>query len=133
MNAVIAGDVDFYFDTPTTIAPMVKSGRLVALAVTSTKRLDDLPDVPTLRESGLPKFDVTTWFGLVAPAGTPRDRIDFLAKHLTTVLRQAPVVAALRNGGFEIETLSPDDFAQKIAAESARWGATIREAGIKLD
>jgi tripartite-type tricarboxylate transporter receptor subunit TctC len=132
-NALLSGDVDFYFDTPTTLVPLIKTGKLVALAVTSKKRWDDLPDVPSLNELGFTNFDATTWFGLVAPAGTPPERIAYLSKHLTNALAQPQVTSALKAAGFAVEPSAPDEFARKIASETARWGVTIRAAKIKLD
>lgn len=132
-NALLAGDVDFYFDTPTTLVPLVKSGKLIALGVTSKNRWDDLPDVPSLNELGFTNFDATTWFGLVAPAGTPPDRIAYLSKHLTSALGQPQVTSALKAAGFAVEPSAPDEFARKIVAETARWGATIKAANVKLD
>lgn len=132
-NALLAGDVDFLFETPTTLAPLIKAGKLIAVAVTSTRRWEDLPEVPTLNELGFRNFDVTTWFGLVAPAGTPPDRVAYLSKHLSSALTQPQVTSALKAAGFSVEPLPPDEFGRKIAAETVRWGNTIRAAKIKLD
>jgi len=133
MNALLTGDVDFLFDTPTTTVPMVRAGRLVALAVTSKTRWPDLPDVATLAELGYKDFDATTWFGLVAPAGTPSDRIAYLNKHLNAVIALPEVSSALKQAGFVVEPSTPAAFGQRIAAETDRWGAIIHKAKIKLD
>lgn len=133
VNALLAGDVDFLFDTPTTTVPLVKSGKLAAMAVTSKKRWESLGDVPTMEESGFPNFDATTWFGLVAPAGTPPERVAFLSKNLLAVLKEPQVANALRSAGFSVEPSTPDEFAKKLSTEVARWGAIIKTAGIKLD
>lgn len=133
MTALLAGDVDFLFDTPTTIVPLVKAGKLRALAVTGNQRWVDLPEVKTMQEQGYPKFEASTWFGLVAPAGTPPQRIAFLSQHLLHVLDDPAVTSALRGAGFSVEPTTPEQFARRIADDSARWGSVISAAGIKLD
>ena len=133
LNALLAGDVDFFFDTPTTVVPHIKAGKLRALAVTGKSRWEPVPGVPTMQEVGLADFDATTWFGLVAPAGTPPERVSSLSKSLLAVLADAPVSGLLRDAGFLVEPSSPDEFAKKIAADSARWGGIIKSAGIKLN
>lgn len=132
-NAVLAGEVDFFFDTPTTVVPLAKADRLTALAVTGKKRWEPMADVPTMEEAGFPDFEATTWFGLIAPAGTPADRVAHLSKSLLTVLKDPAVSGALRSAGFAVEPSTPEEFSKKIAADFSRWGGIIRAAGIKLN
>lgn len=131
-NAVMAGNVDFLFDTPTTTVPLAKSGKVKALAVTGPKRWAPIGDVPTLQEAGFRDFDVTTWFGMVAPAGTPQARIDYLSRNLQAVLKDPQVIAAFQKGGFVVDSSTPEQFAKKISTELARWGGVIQAAGVQL-
>lgn len=130
--AVVAGEVDFTFDAPTTIVPLVRAGKLKPLAVTGKARLQDLPDVPTLTESGLSDVAVTGWMGLVTPAGTPPDVVAYLSKHLNAVLKQEDVVKGLNGAGFLVSPSSAEELTQRIANETTRWGEVVRKAEIKL-
>jgi tripartite-type tricarboxylate transporter receptor subunit TctC len=133
VNALLANDVDFFFDTPTTVVPLIKAGKLTGLAATGKMRWEAVPEVPTMQESGVADFDATTWFGLAAPAGTPPERVAALSRSLLKVLADPQITAALRGAGFSVEPSTPEEFAKKIAADSARWGGIIRAAGVKLD
>lgn len=133
VQAVLAGDVQFLFDTPTTVVPQIRASKLQALAVTGSKRWPLLPGVPTLQEAGFRDFDVTTWFGMVAPAGTPQERIGYLSQQLLAALKDPQVVAALEKANFQVSPSTPETFAKTIADEGARWGGVIRAAGIQLD
>jgi tripartite-type tricarboxylate transporter receptor subunit TctC len=132
INAVVGGEVDYFFDTPTTVVPLAKAGRVDALAVTSTQRWPALPEVPTMQESGFAGFDATTWFGMVAPQGLASDRVAYLSRHLLAVLKEPEVIKSLEAGGFLVEPSEPDEFARKIGAEFERWGKIVRDANIKL-
>lgn len=132
MNALLSKNVDYLFDTPTTIVPMAKSGKILALAVTSAQRWPALPDVPTFQELGYKNFEATTWFGLLAPAGTPADRVAILNKAVAAVLQQADVDKALQHSGFVVHPSSPQEFSSRIAADGKKWGALIAAAHIHL-
>jgi tripartite-type tricarboxylate transporter receptor subunit TctC len=121
--------VDYYFDPPTTVEPALQTG-VSALGSTSLTRWPSLPGVRTLNEQGFLGFDVTTWFGLVAPAGTPADRVRLLNEKLIAIMKDPEVVKALQNAGFVIQVLGPQQFEQKIAQEDRNWTRTIKEAGI---
>jgi len=129
---LLSKNVDYYFDTPTTIVPMAKSGKVVALAVASSKRWPALPDVPTFQEAGYKSFESITWFGLLAPAGTPADRVTALNKAVAAALRQPDVVKSLEHSGFVVHPSSEREFADRIAADSKKWGALIEAAHIHL-
>ena len=133
IQAVLAGDVDFFFDTPTTVVPLAKAGKLTTLAVTDKRRWEALPDVPTMEEAGFPKVDATTWFGLLAPAGTPAQRVAQLSKSLLTVLQDSAVSGQLRSAGFSIEPSTPEEFSKKISSDFAKWGDIIKATRIKLE
>lgn len=132
MQALLAGEVDFLFDTTTTTVPMAQSNRIVALGVTAPQRWHQLPDVGTFQEGGYDNFEASTWFGLLAPAGTPENRVRLLNEHLNKTLKDPEVVAALEKAGFKTEGSTPEEFAAHIAKEFARWGEIIKQAGVKL-
>ncbi len=130
---LMGGSVDIYFGNSQAVDALVKGGRLRALAVTSPKRLKTLPDVPTIAESGYPGFEATTWSGLVAPAGTPRPIINKLNAEVAKALKDPEMLAKLAADGSEPIGGTPEQFATFLKAEHAKWGAVIKEAGIKLD
>jgi tripartite-type tricarboxylate transporter receptor subunit TctC len=129
-TALLAGEVDFNFDTPSSIA-QIRAGKLKALAVTMPRRWSDLPEVPAVAEF-YPGFDVSFWFGFFAPAGTPDNVTQALNQEIIAATNQAAVREQLaRQGG--ILTLSPHAFAAKIGAEMAQNADVIRRAGIKIE
>lgn len=133
MNALLAGDVDFLFDTTTTTVPMALNKRVTAIGVAGDKRWAQLPDVPTFKEAGYKDFEASTWFGLLAPAGTPEAHVRLLNDRLNKAIKSPEVSAALEKAGFIIEGSTPEGFAKRIAADVARWGGTIKKANVKLD
>lgn len=133
MNALLAGDVDFLFDTPTTIVPTAKSGRILALAVTSQRRWRGLPDIPTFEELGYKNFDASTWFGLLAPAGTPKEIIKLLNHATALVLQDPKITSALESAGFAVKSSTEDEFAKRIVSDGDKWGDLIKSAHIKVE
>lgn len=133
MTAMLAGDIDFLVDTPTVPLPMIKTGRARALAVTSTKRLPELPDVPTMQESGLQGFEAYTWFGLFAPRGTPAEVVNSLNKMVNAVLKDPEVLAKMGQAGFAASASTPDELAQTVKKEHTKWGKIIKEKNIRLE
>jgi len=123
---VIAGHVSTYFTTLSDVLPYAKSGTLRMLAVSSEKRLPQIPDVPTFIESGLAGFKTFTWNGLMAPAGTPRDIVDRLAKEVAHGVRDPKVVERLAAFGVEPLGNSPEEFAAMLAADIATWSEAVR-------
>jgi tripartite-type tricarboxylate transporter receptor subunit TctC len=130
---LMGGNVDLYFGNSQSVDGLVKGGRIRALAVTSPKRLKNMPDVPTVAESGYPGFEAATWSGLVAPKGTPRAIVDRLNAAANTALKSPEMLAKLDADGSEPLGGSPQRFADFLKAEHAKWGAIIRDAGIKLE
>jgi tripartite-type tricarboxylate transporter receptor subunit TctC len=128
---LLAGRVDLVFTPASTVIQMVHEGRLVALAATESKRIPTAPDVPTMAEAGLPGFNTGLWFGLVAPAGTPRGAIDKIAAAANTAIKTDAVVKALSPQGIDLIGGTPDDFGHYITSEMARWDKVAREAGLK--
>jgi len=130
---LMAGQVAFMFDTTPPIVAFVKSGRMRALAVTTATRSALLPDVPTVAESGLPGFDFSTWWGLMAPAAVPRQVIDRLNAELGKALQQTEVRERILGVGAEPRHTSPEEFGALIRSELARWAKVIKAAGVKID
>jgi len=130
---VVGGRVTMMFTAPSTALPLVREGKLRALAVTSLQRSPAIPDLPTMDESGYRGFESTIWSGLLAPAGTPATIVHKL--HLETVraLALPDVRAKLADLGFEIIGNSPDEFAMVIKSEIPKWAKLIKESGIKPD
>ncbi|MEJ7930671.1 tripartite tricarboxylate transporter substrate binding protein [Ramlibacter sp. AN1015] len=111
----------------------IKAGKLTAFAVTSPKRLPQLPEVPSVAEAGLPGYDSTGWFGVVAPAGTPPAIVARLNKEITDALNDEQIRTSLRNLGVEAAPTSAKEFEDYIRSETAKWSQVIRKANIKLN
>jgi tripartite-type tricarboxylate transporter receptor subunit TctC len=133
LQDVIAGHVDMMFATAASVVGYVRSGTLRPLAVTTLKRSAVLPEIPTVAELGLAGFDATTWHGLVAPAGTPKDIIDALNRATRAALADPEVRKALGDLGVDIAGSSPQEFAATIKSEIPKWRAVVTAAGAKLD
>ncbi|MET1082211.1 MAG: tripartite tricarboxylate transporter substrate-binding protein [Burkholderiales bacterium] len=130
---LLSGTTDFSFSTVPPILSMVRAGKLRALAVSSTKRLSLLPDVPTVDESGYKGFETDSWYGLVATAKTPPTIITQINAEVDKALKRPDVIEKLAAEGSVPLGGSPEKFATYLKAEHAKWGAFIREAGIKMD
>ena len=130
-TGLLGREIDMLLDTPVTV-PNVKSGRLKALAVTTATRWRDLPDVPTMIESGYPNFDVPFWLGLLVPAQTPAPIVEKLYAAVRTIRDDPNAMKILQNQG-TVELLDPKTFADRIKAETALWGEVIRRENIQLD
>jgi tripartite-type tricarboxylate transporter receptor subunit TctC len=128
---LLAGRVQVMFSPATAVISLVQDGRLKVLASAGSKRPGILPDVPTMIESGMPDFDTAIWFGLMAPAGTPREVIDKLARALREAVKSSDVVAAWRPQGVDPLDGGPDELARLIASELKRWGDVATAAGLK--
>lgn len=133
MQDVIAGRIDLVVIGVPAAAPHVRSGKLRALAVIAPQRLPALPEVPTVAEAGLPGFEVTTWYGVLAPAGTPRPIIVRLNAELAKVMHSPEMKQRLAGIGTDPVTSSPEEFAAYIQAEIGKWGDVIRKAGLRAD
>jgi tripartite-type tricarboxylate transporter receptor subunit TctC len=128
---LLSGQLDLMFNTLQLVAPLAKAGRLRALAVASEKRSELMPELPTISESALKGFSAQGWYGLVAPAGTPRSVIVKLNDALNTALRDADTQQRFRAMGNEIASSTPDQFDALIRAEIPKWAEVARRAGIK--
>jgi tripartite-type tricarboxylate transporter receptor subunit TctC len=121
------------FATAASVIGQIKSGLVRPLAVTTLKRTAILPDIPTVDELGLKGFDATTWHGLVAPAGTPKDVIDTLSRAIVTALNDPGVRKSLGDLGVDIVGNSPAEFAAYIKAEIPKWTAVVKASGAHVD
>ena len=128
---LIGGRIMMSFQIASSVIGQIKSGQIKALAVATGKRSDLLPDVPTMAEAGIADFDTPLWFGLLAPAGTPRPAIDKLAAAAKQGMHAPDSVDLLRKNGFAPEDMEPDQFGAFIKSEIARWSAVVSAADIK--
>ena len=133
MNGVLAGEVQLAFIGIPVPAPHIKAGRLRALAVVARERSPALPDVPTGEEAGLPNFDVTTWYGILVPAGTPRPIVLRLNSELAKIMHSPEMKERLAVMATETMTSTPEEFAAYIRQEIAKWGDVVRKAGLRAD
>jgi tripartite-type tricarboxylate transporter receptor subunit TctC len=133
LQDVIAGHVQMMFATSASVVGHIKDGLVRPLAVTTPKRTAILPDIPTVAELGIPGFDATTWHGLVAPAGTPRDIIEALNRATVAALNDAATRKALSDLGVDVQSSSPAEFSDYIKAEIPKWRAVVQEAGGQLN
>ena len=130
---LMAGRVTLAASSTIASLPYVRSGRLRALAVTSVRRLATLPGVPTVAESGISGYESVSWFGLVAPAGTPQEVIARLHNETVAILRTADVAERFAHDGAEVLANSPQEFERYIAAEAVKWAKVVKSAGIKAE
>jgi tripartite-type tricarboxylate transporter receptor subunit TctC len=128
---LIAGRTSMMFSPASAVMPHIESGALKALASAASKRPSIAPNRPTMAEAGVPDFDTSIWFGLMAPAGTPRDIIDKLARTLNAALKSEEVLASLRTQGFDTLGGTPEDFARTITQDVARWTIAAQAAGMR--
>ena len=133
MMAVVAGQIDMLVGQVPTVASMVNSGRLRAIAVSGAKRSPALPEVPTIAESGLPGFDATAWYSIVVPAGTPKPIIARLNTELVKILTSPDIRARLISEGADVETSTPEELAAFVRAEIPKWAKAVKDSGAKLD
>ncbi|HYR34606.1 MAG TPA: tripartite tricarboxylate transporter substrate binding protein [Burkholderiales bacterium] len=133
MNGVLAGEVQLAFIGIPVPAPHIKAGRLRALAVLARERSPILPEVPTAEEAGLGNFDVTTWYGILAPAGTPRPIVTRLNAEFVKIMRNPEMKERLATMATDPLTSTPEELGAYIQAEIAKWGDVIRKAGLRAD
>jgi tripartite-type tricarboxylate transporter receptor subunit TctC len=130
---LIGGQVQAMFDNVPNVIQHVKAGKLRALAITTPKRLASMPDVPTVDEAGVPGYQVQVWFGLVAPAATPKDAVARLNTEINRVLQLPDVRERFAQSGIDIVGGAPELFDRHIREQVATWGKVVRDAGIKAD
>ncbi|HFL5746981.1 TPA: Bug family tripartite tricarboxylate transporter substrate binding protein [Stenotrophomonas maltophilia] len=133
MTDLLGGQTSVMFDNMPSAIQHVRSGKLRPIAVTTAKRSPELPDVPTIAEAGVPGYEATSWFGMFAPAGTPKPVLDKLHAALIKVLNQADVKKKIAEQGGDVVAETPEQFAAFIKAESVKWGKVVKESGATAD
>lgn len=131
--ATVAGDVQVTFANYSDALTWMKSGRLRAIGITSARRTEQSPDIPTIAESGLPAYDVTGWSGLLAPAGTPPEVVERIANVLRPALQDPAMRARMTNVGAESGGTSPAEFGKLVANDARKWEEFVRRTGIKIN
>jgi tripartite-type tricarboxylate transporter receptor subunit TctC len=130
---VIGGRVDLYVSSIPTLVGHVRNGKMRAVAVTSAKRSNELPQVPTVAESGFAGFEAATWFGVVGPANVPKDIVAKLNADIGKALKEPHLQKKLEEQGADVTFSTPERFDALIRKETARWGQIVKESGAKLD
>ena len=133
MQGFVGGDVQVAFDTVTAIMPQARAGKVRVLAITSKERSATAPDVAPLAESGVPGFDVSTWFAFFVPTGTPRAAIDRINGDVVRIMQTRDMSERLQGMGMNVVASSPEQLGSHVASEIARWGRVVKEANIKVE
>jgi len=133
VTALISGEASVGFPATSAAIPHARSGKLRALAVSSTKRSSMVPDVPTLAASGVPGYDVTTWYGLMVPAGTPREIISRLHDAVDSALANSEVKKRFATTDLEPRSSTPEQFGAHVRAEIAKWAKVVKESGMQAE
>jgi tripartite-type tricarboxylate transporter receptor subunit TctC len=132
-TGLLGGEVAVYMSSIQPAMPMLKAGRVRALGVTGSTRIATLPDVPTIAETGLPGYEVTNWYGVMAPAGLPKDILTKLHADLVKAMKQPDVQQRFAAEGGDATPNTPEQFAAFIKNEITKWGKAVRESGAKVD
>jgi tripartite-type tricarboxylate transporter receptor subunit TctC len=130
---LVAGQIDGVFDNPPTLIAHIRAGSVIPLAAASKERMPLLPDVPTAAEGGVPEFEASSWFGIVAPAGTPQEIVGRLSAEVAKAVRQPSMQRYTRESGARLVGNTTDEFGAFIVAERAKWGEIIRAAHISSE
>ena len=130
---LIGGQIDMYCSTITGLVGFTKSGKLRGMGVTSKKRAMSMPEVLTIEEAGVPGYELASWYGILAPAGTPRPIVDKLNAAIVKIVAMPDIQKAMIEGGSEPQSSTPDDFLERIRADVAKFSKIVKEAGIKAE
>ena len=133
LTDLVSGQIDLYASSMPTLIGQIRNKKIRALAVTSTKRSEQLPDTPTLIESGYPNSDAVSWFGILAPAGTPADVVRTLNVEINKVLQNPDSASKLKSEGGEVMGGTPEAFAALLKSDIPRWGRIVKESGATID
>ena len=131
--ALLSGEISMIFGEPATVVQQIKAGKVRAIAVTSAKHALALPELPTVAESGVPGYEVTSWNGILAPAGTPPDIVRRLNADLNKIIAAPDMRQRMIDNGFEPVGGPPEKFGEKIHAEILKWAPVVKAAGVKVD
>lgn len=130
---VVAGHISFTLATSAEIMPFASQGRLRVIGATSKNRISFLPEIATLHESGLPNYEISVWYGISAPTGTPRNVIDLLNKELNAIIKQPDVQERLKVIGMESSGTTAGQFGEFLRLETTKWGQLVRDSGAKVE
>ncbi len=130
---LIGGQISLIFANIVAVLPHVRAGKLRGIAVTAPERIATLPEFPTVAESGLPGYDVVAWYGLLAPAGTPKDIVAKLNRESVRVLNSGDVKERFATQGLFVSASTPDELAAVMKEDLQKWAKVIKEAHLKLD
>lgn len=133
VTALLGNEVDLAFDTLTVLAPQIKAGKVKGLVISGKERSPLIPDVPSAAEAGLPLFDISSWFGIVVPAATPKDIVTRLNQELVRIAQSPETRERLNRSGLNAVHTTPDAFAKTIHDDYARWGKIVQASGAKVD
>jgi hypothetical protein len=131
LTDVVSGQIPIFFNMMNNVAPFSKSGKVKMLAVASSKRLASLPNLPTIAESGFPNFDAFPWFGMLAPAGTPKLVINQLSNEILAMLESKDISEKLKNLNFEPTPTTPDAFTEIMKSDLVRWRRVVKDGNLK--
>jgi tripartite-type tricarboxylate transporter receptor subunit TctC len=130
---VLGGQVDMMFDAVTTMADLIRTQKVHAVATTGKQRSNVLPDVPTVIEAGVPGYTATIWLGILAPKGTPPDVVKLLNEKITQIVNQPDIKKTWAESGTEPMTMTPAEFTDYLNADIAQWAKVVKDANIKVD
>ena len=133
MNDVLGGQVKVTFAGVPNVLPNLGTGKLRALAVSTSTRYAELPNVPTIAEAGVPGYDATIWLGLLAPPNTPRDVVQRLNADITRILSTPEAKKLMASAGVDVATSTPEEFGRLMQSELERWGKVVRETGATVN
>jgi len=132
LTELVAGQVDLAFENMPALIPHIQAGRLRALAVTTTKRSAVMPELPTIAEAALPGYDASVWFGVFAPAGTPRPVVERLHGEILKALQTQDLKSRMVAMGTDVSGMGPDDFSAYVRKEIPKWANLVKAAGVKV-
>ena len=131
--AMLGGEIDALFDNVPNVLPQIKAGKMKAIAVSGLQRSVLLPAVPTVAESGVTGYEVTVWFGMQLPAGTPKPIVDKINRDIVQLLKEPDVISRFRDQGVEVVASSPAEFSQLVQKEVVKWTQLIKDANIRIE
>ena len=131
--AMLGGEIDVLFDNVPNVMQQIKAGKLKPLAVTGTSRAALLPETPTVAESGVPGYEVTVWFGMQMPAGTPKAVVSLANRDIVRILKDPEVVKQFRDQGVEVVASTPEGFGELLQKEVPKWTKVVNDAGVKVE
>ncbi len=133
LTELLSGEVQLMFSSAVSMLPQVKAGKLRAIAMTGARRSPAIPDIPTVAEAGIPGYETGSWYGIVAPAGTPRPAIDRLSREVIAIVHAPDITKRLEDEAIIPVGSTPEEFTAHIRNELARWAKVIKQSGIQLD